>query len=102
MTRAQLEHIIRASGTISDVEDLIVVGINNENTRPARGWCLEAHDLAIAKFVAGREKDLDFNAALVRHGMVDRNVLEQRLAATQIGSEIRALVHSRIARCFAK
>jgi hypothetical protein len=26
MTRAQLEHIIRAAGTIADVEDLIVIG----------------------------------------------------------------------------
>jgi hypothetical protein len=31
-----------------------LVLINNENTRGVRGWCLEVHDLAIAKLVAGR------------------------------------------------
>lgn len=29
----------------------------------ARGWCLEVHDLAIAKYAAGREKDLLFTKA---------------------------------------
>ena len=31
--------------------------ITGENTRFVRGWCLEVHDLAIAKYAAGREKD---------------------------------------------
>ncbi len=26
MTRAQLEHVIRAAGTISDIEDVVVIG----------------------------------------------------------------------------
>jgi len=29
------------------------------------GLCLDPHDLAIAKYVAGREKDLEFNRELV-------------------------------------
>jgi hypothetical protein len=33
--------------------------VSGENTRSVRGWCLEVHDLAIAKYVAGREKDLE-------------------------------------------
>ena len=116
MTRSQLEHIIRAAGTIADDEDIVVVGsqatlgefpeapeellvsreavvyprthgvgpetavlpagwegrlvmVSNANTRFVRGWCLEVHDLAISKLVAGREKDLDFVGALGRHGM---------------------------------
>jgi hypothetical protein len=173
MTRAQLEHIIRAAGTIADVEDLIVVGsqailgqfpnappellISNEadvfprsgtertdlidstigegspfeksfgyyahgvdttsstlpagwrdrlvlvcgeNTRFVRGWCLEVHDLAIAKYVAGREKDMDFTLALALHKLVSRDVLEQRLADTEVSSEIRAVVTRRILRDF--
>lgn len=125
MTRSQLEHIIRAAGTIADDQDIIVIGSNsilgqfpnapeellvsheadvyprnhperadlidgsigegspfdrqfgyyahgvgpetailpdgwesrlvpvsNENTRFLTGWCLEVHDLAIAKLVA--------------------------------------------------
>lgn len=39
-----------------------LIRVESENTRGARGWCLEVHDLAIAKHVAGREKDIDFTA----------------------------------------
>jgi hypothetical protein len=35
-----------------------LVLFENPNTAGARGWCLEVHDLAIAKLVAGRERDL--------------------------------------------
>ena len=169
MTRAQLEHIIRAAGTIANVDDVTVIGsqavlgehpdapaellvsneadvfpaqhpertdlidstigegspfqksfgyyahgvddttailpegwrgrlilVCGENTRFVRGWCLETHDLAIAKYVAGREKDLDFTRALVRHGMVRREILEQRLAATALDPQRRELAASRI------
>jgi hypothetical protein len=169
MTRAQLEHIIRAAGTISDDDDLIIVGsqailgqfpnapeellvskeadvfprnriersdmidstigegsafqrefgyyahgigeetavlpdgwrdrlvlVSGENTRNVRGWCLEVHDLAISKHVAGREKDIDFTQALVRHGMVSRDILRERLAATAIDDQLRAHIGARI------
>jgi hypothetical protein len=175
MTRAQLEHIIRAAGTIVDDTDVVVIGsqailgefpnapeellvsneadifprnhtersdlidstigdgspfqrsfgyyahgigeetailpegwrgrlvlVAGENTRFVRGWCLEVHDLAISKHVAGREKDLAFTEALVRHGMVLRDTLESRLASTMVDSRIRALVLARIAAQFGR
>ena len=41
-----------------------LVPLRNPNTRGATGWCLEVHDLAIAK-VAGREKGwVDFDAGV--------------------------------------
>ena len=43
--------------------------VSNENTHFIKGWCLEVHDLAISKYVAGREKDIDFCRALARHGL---------------------------------
>lgn len=173
MTRAQLEHIIRAAGTIVDDTDVVVIGsqailgefptappeflvsneadvfprnhtdrsdlidstigdgspfqrsfgyyahgigektavlpegwrdrlvlISGENTRFVRGWCLEVHDLAISKHVAGREKDIAFTEALVRHRMVSRETLESRLAATAVDPRIRTLVLARIAAQF--
>jgi hypothetical protein len=174
MTRAQLEHIIRAAGTIADTDDLVIIGsqavlgafpdapaellvsneadvfpradpsrsdlidatigegspfqrafgyyahgvdestavlphgwrdrlilVANENTRFVRGWCLEVHDLAIAKYAAAREKDRDFTKALVRHGMVARPVLEQRLAATALDPQACSLISARIQADFA-
>ena len=75
--------------------------IDNENTRSIRGWCLEVHDLAIAKYAAGREKDLDFTAALSRHRMVSRATLEERLAHTPVDPVIHGLIARRIAHDFA-
>jgi hypothetical protein len=75
--------------------------VAGENTRFVRGWCLEVHDLAIAKYAAGREKDRDFTRALARHGMVRREVLDRRLAATEMAPEIRTLVLNRIQADFA-
>src|SRR5580704_11791886 len=169
MTRADLEHIIRAAGMIADVNDIVIIGsqavlgefpdapaellvsneadvfprqnpgrselidatigegspfqrsfgyyahgvdettavlpqgwrdrlvlVTGENTRFVRGWCLEIHDLAIAKYAAGREKDREFTRALARHAMVDRVVLEQRLASTPLDPQVRSLVSRRI------
>jgi hypothetical protein len=70
--------------------------VTGENTRFVRGWCLEIHDLAIAKYAAGREKDREFTRALARHAMVDRVVLEQRLASTPLDPQVRSLVSRRI------
>jgi len=74
-------------------ERLVPMGEENE------GWCLEPHDLAIAKFVAGREKDMAFNAALIRHGMVRGSILLARLDDTDCGDVPRALVRARVAGC---
>ncbi len=174
MTRGQLEHIIRAAGTIANVDDVIVIGsqavlgqfpdarpelvvsneadviirdrpdrgdlvdasigegspfqrefgyyahgvdyttavlpegwherlvlVAGENTRFIRGWCLEVHDLAIAKYAAGRERDREFTAIVAREGMVSRTVLDQRLAATSLDPAVRAIVAARIEADFA-
>jgi hypothetical protein len=173
MTRAELEHIIRAAGTIADVNDIVVIGsqavlgqfpnapaellvsseadvyprqhperselidatigegspfqrsfgyfahgvdetsailppgwrdrlilVTGENMRFVRGWCLEIHDLAIAKYAAGREKDREFTSALARHAMVSRGELEQRLASTDVDPQIRHMIAARIRRDF--
>ena len=79
-----------------------LVLVCGENTSFVRGWCLEVHDLAISKHVAGREKDIEFTESLARHGMVSRDVLEARLATTRMDDRIRSLVARRIEAQFAK
>ena len=51
----------------------------NENTFGAIGWCLEAHDLAVSKLIAGRDKDFDFVGVMIASGMVNASVLNERL-----------------------
>jgi len=64
-----------------------LVRVENENTRGSIGWCLEPHDLAVSKLVAAREKDLDFIATLLRHGMVAAETLRERLNDTPFKTE---------------
>ena len=75
-----------------------LVRVENENTRHVRGWCLEVHDLAVAKLAAGREKDLEFVAGLMRLNMVDRNILLTRLEQTPLPDERREINRARIGR----
>jgi hypothetical protein len=79
-----------------------LVLVTSANTRDTRGWCLEVHDLAIAKYVAGREKDLEFTSALARRGMTHADTLLQRLAQTQLDATVRGLVEARIAADFSR
>lgn len=170
MRRHELEHVIRASATIADVDDLVVIGsqavlgshpdapaelctsieadmyprdhperadlldgsigegslfqdtfgyyvhgvapetavlpvgwqerlvpIRNENTRGATGWCLESHDLVIAKLVAGRDKDMRFARVALAEGIVGRPLLLERLAGTDLGAEQRLHVKALLA-----
>ena len=56
-----------------------LVPVRNENTRGSTGWCLELHDLAVSKLVAGREKDLLFVSAMLRHKLIDAGIVRERL-----------------------
>jgi hypothetical protein len=74
-----------------------LVPIHNENTRGATGWCLEVHDLAVSKLIAGREKDLSFLSALFRRGLAQPKLVRERLKQTALTSdEIRATAHDRL------
>lgn len=56
-----------------------LVSLCNENTGGATGWCLEVHDLAASKLVAGRERDMDFIRTLAHEKLVDLATLDDRL-----------------------
>lgn len=60
-------------------------------------WCVELHDLWIAKAIANREKDRVFCRALLERGLVDAATLEARLAGVRepIGDR-RAVVEASI------
>ena len=75
-------------------------GVDNPNTNGYAGLCLEVHDLALSKYVAGREKDREFTRELARHGLIVRMTLLKRLAATKLDPVVARLVKARIARDF--
>ena len=75
--------------------------VANPNTLGVVGLCLEVNDLAISKYVAGREKDLQFTRQLAKRGMTNSAALLVRAAETDIPNATRELVTARIRRDFA-
>lgn len=71
--------------------------VQNDNTNGAIGWCLDPTDLAIAKLIAGREKDIRFTAAMAHHGMIDESAFVERLETVDITPGQRERVRRRFA-----
>jgi hypothetical protein len=55
-----------------------LVNLPPGDTEGVKGLCLDLHDLAIAKYVAGREKDYVFTRELARRRIVNRKRLHTR------------------------
>jgi len=53
--------------------------VRNDNTRNCTGRCVEAHDLAVSKLVAFREKDRDFVRILLLEKLIKPRTLALRL-----------------------
>ena len=77
-----------------------LVNLPPGDTDGVRGLCLDPHDLAIAKYVAGREKDLIFNRELAKRQIVRKEQLLALLIQTPITPEVRTRIQSDIERDF--
>ena len=88
------------TATLPDGWDKRLIAIQNGDTRGVTGLCLEAHDLAVSKYVAGRPKDFEFIGELVRHKMIEREILLQRLSKTDLPEPGRLKVKRRIEASF--
>jgi hypothetical protein len=105
MNRAALEHILRAAAAVADEHEFVVIGsqaipipIHNENTGGATGWCLEVHDLAVSKLVAGRDKDVAFLRVLLRERMASAGVLRERLSRLAVPGNLMEFLRQRLDR----
>ncbi len=75
-----------------------LIPVRNPNTGDGCGLCLEVHDLAVAKLVAGREKDSAFVAGLIRQKLADPSVIETRLRQTPLPQERLEMSLARLTR----
>ena len=62
----------------------------------ATAWCMEAHDLVLAKLAAGRPHDVEFVREAIRAGLVD--VPRLRLGVELVPASHRELVRGRLDR----
>jgi hypothetical protein len=79
-----------------------LVNLPPGDTEGVRGLCLDPHDLAIAKYVACREKDLIFTRELASREIVSRERLLALLDQTSIDEEVRKRIRTHIARDFGR
>jgi hypothetical protein len=77
-----------------------LVNLPEGETDGVRGLCLDPHDLAIAKYAAGRDKDLVFTRELASRGLVAYERLKGLLDDTPVSLEVRERIRSRIGRDF--
>jgi hypothetical protein len=78
-----------------------LVNLPAGDTEGVRALCLDPHDLAIAKYVARREKDVVFTRELARRGIVKERQLLALLAVTPVSQEVRKRIGDDIAADFA-
>ena len=78
-----------------------LVNLPEGDTGGVRGLCLDPHDLAIAKYVARREKDLEFTRELARRGYTTQLRLLELLKVTPVPEDVRARIRADIERDFA-
>lgn len=74
-----------------------LVNLPAGDTEGVKGLCLDPHDLAIAKYFAGREKDLIFTRELARRGLVSQARLLELLGQTPIDERARGRIRTLIA-----
>src|SRR6266436_190377 len=75
-----------------------LVNLPPGDTDGVTGLCLDPHDLAIAKYVAGRGKDVIFNRELVARGIVSRERLLGFLAVTPVDETKQEQIRAAIER----
>lgn len=66
--------------------------VRNENTGGATGYCLEAHDLAVSKLAAWRDKDREFVRLLLRERLVNLNHLVRLINLLPLPDDQRAML----------
>ncbi|MCL2595251.1 MAG: hypothetical protein FWD83_07005 [Promicromonosporaceae bacterium] len=61
-----------------------LVAVTDPDTKGYLGYCLDPHDLCVAKLAANRDKDRTFVAALINAHLVDPKVIDERLFWTDL------------------
>jgi hypothetical protein len=76
--------------------------LKNENTGSGAGLCLDVHDLVLSKYAANREKDREFNRAVIAADLVDKQALLALASDLPLSSEERDHIIARIETDFSR
>jgi Nucleotidyltransferase of unknown function (DUF6036) len=75
-----------------------LIPFRTPHTGGITAWCLEPHDLFVAKLVAFREKDMLFLKAMLRHKLVKQSRLFERIAALPFHEDRMTELETRLAQ----
>jgi hypothetical protein len=75
-----------------------LVPFHPADAEPCHAWCLDPHDLVIAKLVAGRDKDYEFTVALLDAELIDVAVLLERAALLDVVGAVQRRVETWLRR----
>ena len=73
-----------------------LIRMRSPSTGAATGLCLDVHDLAVSKLIAGRPKDLNFLAALFGHDLAKIELVRNRLKGTPLNRELQSACENRL------
>ena len=77
-----------------------LVRVEGPETAGAVGLCLEPHDLAVSKLIAGRDKDLAYLRIAIEAGLLDESTLLRLIEATPPDAERQTIATERARRLF--
>jgi uncharacterized nucleotidyltransferase DUF6036 len=73
-----------------------LVSFDRDDAAPAAAQCLDPHDLVVSKLYAGREKDYEFTAALIRCELIDPAETFTRIELLEQPEAVRRRVRDRL------
>jgi len=75
-----------------------LVQVNVEPAIPGRSnpvaFCMERHDMVLAKLVRGEQRDFDYAKVAMKAGLLDRSILRSRIPDLPVDAQIRNRVES--------
>ena len=104
MKKQQVDHILRAADAdpVDAKTATLPKGWKGRLVNPpgdtagVSGLCLDPHDLAIARYLARREKDIVFNSELASRGVVTKAQLLALTDATSLEEGVRRRIREQI------
>ncbi len=61
-----------------------LIKVQSNGTNNKIGYCLEAHDIAASKAIAGREKDKEFVREMINLNLINPETLRERIIALPV------------------
>jgi uncharacterized nucleotidyltransferase DUF6036 len=74
-----------------------LVRVDVEAVVPGRNpvaYCMERHDMVLAKLVRGEERDVEYAKVALRAGLLDSSVLQSRIQDLPVNAAVRGRVES--------